>query len=92
MSTHNSNQQSNRSIIQSLDYRFIPNVNEIYKHFKGTLYQVVAISFDSETIEPLVTYRSVEGNHYWTRTLRNFTDLVQQDDDSNYLVSRFEKI
>lgn len=37
-----------------------PKENQIYKHFKGSLYQVITIAVHTETSDKLVVYRSIE--------------------------------
>lgn len=55
----------------------LPVVDGVYRHYKGGLYVVLAISLDEATGEPLVTYRSNQKGTYWTRTLRNFQEHVR---------------
>lgn len=38
-------------------------IKGIYRHFKGKYYIVEDIAFDSETMEEVVVYRQLYGNH-----------------------------
>ena len=53
-----------------------PQPGEHYRHWKGGLYVVVARSVQEDTLEQLVTYRSLAKGGTWTRTLANFTERV----------------
>jgi hypothetical protein len=44
----------------------------IYRHYRGGLYCVFAVSLDEDTLAPLVHYYSYEKKTRWTRTLVNF--------------------
>lgn len=56
----------------ALEHRLVPEVDSVWKHYKGGFYVVVAVSLKEDTLEPLVTYRSNKKGTYWTRTLEDF--------------------
>ena len=47
-----------------------------WRHYKGGLYEVVSVSIREDTLEPLVTYRSLERGFVWTRTLHKWSETV----------------
>ena len=61
-----------------------------YKHYKGNEYEVVGIAKHSETLEEMVVYRALYGNHdLWVRPLVMFLEKVEVD---GKIKSRFELI
>lgn len=62
-------------------------INGIYKHYKGDLYIVLDIAYNSETLEKMVVYRALYGdNKLWVRPYDMFFDEV----DKNGQKYRFE--
>lgn len=62
----------------------------IYRHYKGSLYQVLHTAKHSETEESLVVYRCLYGEYgVWVRPLAMFTEMVTVDGKE---VPRFELI
>jgi len=48
-----------------------------YQHYKGNYYQVIDIARHSETLEKLVVYRGLYGNHeLWVRPASMFCESV----------------
>jgi len=62
----------------------------IYKHFKGNLYEVVAVAKHSETLEDMVVYKALYGDgDVWVRPLSMWDDVVERDGNK---FKRFELI
>jgi hypothetical protein len=60
-----------------------------YKHFKGSIYEVIGIGKHSETLEELVIYKSTKDNSIWVRPLSMWNETVERD---NNIYKRFEYI
>lgn len=59
-------------------------VGNKYKHFKGNLYEVIAIAYDSEShgddLKKLVVYKALYGdNKVWVRSYDDFISKVDKD-------------
>ena len=51
-----------------------------YRHFKGNLYQVIGTASHSETLEDMVVYRALYGEHgLWVRPAAMWNEIVDKD-------------
>lgn len=55
----------------------LPKAKEKWKHFKGTIYTVIALARASETQELIVVYKKKSGEgDVWTRPLSEWVELI----------------
>lgn len=65
------------------------NIGDVFRHFKGNVYKVIALARDCEDLSEVVVYQNVEKGDTWVRPLDNFLETVTRDGKS---FKRFEKI
>lgn len=54
-------------------------VGATYRHFKGTLIEVMAIAKHSETLEEMVIYKHLVDGEIWARPIEMFNSLVDKE-------------
>jgi len=50
-----------------------------YRHFKGGIYEVLALASHSETLEDMVVYRHTESGRCWVRPASMWNDTVSHN-------------
>jgi hypothetical protein len=54
-----------------------PKTGQLFQHYKGGKYEIVATGFLEDTEAPCVIYRSLEKNIVWVRTAKNFLEELE---------------
>ena len=55
-------------------------LNGIYKHFKGNLYKVIGVVYNSETLEKMVLYKALyDDEKLWCRPYDMFFEEVNKN-------------
>lgn len=61
-----------------------------YRHYKGNEYEVIGMAKHSETLEPMVVYRALYGEHgLWVRPAHMWSEIVEVNGEK---VERFKYI
>ncbi len=83
-----SNDFNSISSINSLNTFFM---SEYYRHYKGNYYQKIGVARHSETLEEMVVYQALYGNHdMWVRPRAMFEEMVSLADGQT--VPRFAPV
>ena len=57
----------------------IIKIGKIYKHFKGHVYIVINVAYDSEDLSKKVVYQNIQDNKVWVRDYDMFNSLVDKE-------------
>lgn len=50
---------------------------ELYRHYKGNIYQILCLGQHTETLEDVVVYKAVNKDQIWVRPLQMWNELVE---------------
>ena len=54
------------------------NIGEIYKHYKGNTYKIIAIAKHSETTEEMIVYQSTKDSQIWVRPASMWHNIIDE--------------
>ncbi len=66
-----------------------PETGQVFQHYKGGKYEIVATGFLEDTEAPCVVYRSIEKNIVWVRSAKNFLEKIEHN---GKLQARFKPV
>ena len=72
-----SKQKSIEEIQKGWDGFTRPRNGQIFQHYKGGSYEIVATGFLEDTEAPCVVYRSYQKDIVWVRTAKNFLENIE---------------
>ena len=69
----------------------LPDITPVlYRHFKGKSYRLLYVARHSETLEPIIVYQALYGEHgVWVRPASMWNETVEHEGKT---VPRFEYI
>ncbi len=65
------------------------HVGEVYRHYKGGIYEIVAVAIQEQTLEPCVVYKSRDTAMVWVRAWDNWSEEVDVEGER---IPRFTRV
>ena len=59
-----------------------PQDGQVFEHYKGGRYEIVATGFLEDSETPCVVYRSLEKHIVWVRTAKNFLESIEYNGET----------
>lgn len=66
-----------------------PKDGQIFEHYKGGSYEIIATGFYEDNHSPCIVYRSNSDSTIWVRTAQNFLETVEYE---GTLLPRFSPV
>ncbi|MCQ2753749.1 MAG: DUF1653 domain-containing protein [bacterium] len=54
-------------------------VGKKYRHYKGNLYEIIALGKHSETTEDVIVYKSLKTGDVWVRPYRMWNEVIDDN-------------
>ena len=54
-------------------------IGNIYRHYKGNIYKIIALAKHSETVEDMIVYQSVENGDIWVRPKYMWNEIIDNN-------------
>jgi len=51
-------------------------IGDYWTHYKGGVYQIVAVAVKEDSLEPVIVYQSLKHGTIWVRTIKNWCEDV----------------
>ena len=51
-------------------------IGKLYKHYKGNLYKIIGFAKNSETLENMIIYQSINTGENWVRPYKMWNEMV----------------
>lgn len=55
------------------------SIGKKYRHYKGNLYEIIAIAKHSETLEDMIVYKSIKNEDTWARPKSMWNEIVDDN-------------
>ena len=54
-------------------------IGKTYRHYKGNLYEIIALAKHSETLDEMIIYKSLKDGAVWARPKSMWNDVVDDN-------------
>ena len=55
------------------------SIGKKYRHYKGNLYQIIALAKHSETLDEMIIYKSLKDGAVWARPKSMWNEIVDDN-------------
>ncbi len=59
-------------------------VGKTYKHYKGNIYKIIAVGKNSENLEEMIVYQSVNNHQIWIRPASMWNETINNSGELRF--------